>query len=34
MSDDDIYIRLSKKGILKKQFDFNKKKMKLVKIKY
>ena len=33
MSDDDIYTRLSKKGILKKQFDFNKKKNEISKNK-
>ena len=33
MSDDDIYTRLSKKGILKKQFDFNKKKSEISKNK-
>ena len=33
MSDDDIYTRLSKKGILKKQFDFNKKRKEISKNK-
>ena len=33
MSDDDIYTRLSKKGILKKQYDFNKKKNEINKNK-